>query len=255
MSRLLKALPAPLRRRIRTGLIRFLDQPTISEGWEQYSQKHEAATDGYLGDEWNTPDIIGVDAPAGEVVSYLDREVFAPFLGNTDVILEIGCGGGRFSEILLPKCSTLIAADTAPTMLKLMKKRFAGNSKIRYVLLDGLGLSPIKDESVDAAFSYGVFVHLQHWDIYNYLSELERVLKPGGKAIIQHANTFSDLGWGKFVHDVKPSLNRHKLVKSFSVMTPEMMAEFVSRTGLTTECCRVDAAKRDGISLIRKPEK
>jgi SAM-dependent methyltransferase len=235
MLKFVKVLPAPVRSRIRTYIVRYFEQPTVSEGWEHYSRKHSAAPGGHLGDEWNTPEIIGIDAPADQVVSHLDREVFAPFLGTPEVILEIGCGGGRFTEMLLPKCSVLIATDTAPTMLKL-----------------GLGLSPIKNESVDAAFSYGVFVHLQHWDIYNYLCELKRVLKPGGRAIIQHANTFSDLGWRKFVHDVRPSLNRHKLVKSFTVMTPEVMTEFVKRAGLCAECCRVDAAKRDGISLISK---
>jgi len=187
--------------------------------------------------------------------SYLDEKVFAPFLGRCQVLLEIGPGGGRFTEILLPKCNRLIAADSSPAMLTLLRERFRHCEKIDYLLLDGLGLSPIPDNSVDSAFSYGVFVHLQHWDIYNYLSELQRVLKPGGRAIIQHANTFSELGWKQFLGDIPTSLNKHKLPGSFTLMIPEIIEEFVHRAGLQLDHCVTDVVRRDCISLISLPHK
>lgn len=229
-------------------------QPTVSEGWESYARRHSTKTGGHLGDEWNQPETVGMDVPAGRMLPYLDKEIFAPFLQTPEVILEIGPGGGRFTEMLLPKCTTLIAAETAPTMLRLLRRRFAGNAKLQCLLLDGRGLSSVASDTVDAVFSYGVFVHLQHWDIFNYLCEIRRVLKPGGKAVIQHANTFSQLGWTKFLSDVPSSLNRHKRPGSFSVMTPELMRGFVERAGLVLERCRVDVVRRDCISLIRKTE-
>ena len=225
MRSLLRAiLSAHTRNTIRNYLMSLIE-PTIAQGWERHARTYKPEVGKCVGDEWGDPEAIGIDVPADQIVSYLDEKVFAPFLGDCEVLLEIGCGGGRFTEILIPKCRRLIAADVAPTMLKLVHERFLHVGHIEYLELDGLGLSPIPDETVDAAFSYDVFVHLQHWDIYNYLVELNRVLKPGGRAIIQHANTFSELGWRKFLADLPQALNRHKLPASFTLMTPETIRE------------------------------
>ena len=256
INALRRILPSRIRSKIRELLITASeDPPTVAQGWDKYAQNYESEEGKYLGDEWSEPEVIGIDVPADRIVSYLDEKVFAPFLGNCEVLLEIGPGGGRFTEILLPKCNKFIAADTSPTMLRLLRERFMRCTKIEYLLLDGRGLSPIPDKSVDAAFSYGVFVHLQHWDIYNYLSELNRVLKQGGRAIIQHANTFSGLGWKKFLTEVYPSLNKHKLPGTFTLMIPEIMKEFAKRAGLKLDDCLTNVVRRDCISLIRLPDK
>lgn len=249
-----KTVPSPIQRKLFEFLV-YLSGGTVAQGWEQYAQAYEGSEGEHLGDEWNEPDVLGVDVPAEQIVSYLDERVFGPFLGTCEVLLEIGPGGGRLTEVLLPKCQRLIAADTAPSMLKLLRERFAGSSNIDYVLLDGRGLSSIPDASVDAAVSYDVFVHLQHWDIFNYLSELARVLRPGGKAVIHHANTFSDLGWKRFLRDLPISLNMHKLRGTFSPMTPEMMKEFVERAGLRLDECVTDVVRRDCLSLVSRPDR
>jgi ubiquinone/menaquinone biosynthesis C-methylase UbiE len=225
---------------------------TVAGGWEAYARRRRE--DDRLGDEWNDPEVMGLDvASADEILPHLDRVVFAPFLGTTDVLLEIGPGGGRFTEVLLPKCKKLIAVDTSPTMLELLRDRF-GDGHIDYQLGDGQGLGGVASSSVDAAFSYGVFVHLQHWDIYNYLRELHRVLKPGGKAIIQHGNTFSDLGWKLFENEVPRQLNRHKLPFTFTLNSPEIMRELVRRAELEPVESVTDVVRRDCITLFRKPE-
>jgi len=226
----------------------------VAEGWEKYAQGRRKATG--VGDVWSNPKLIGLDVDRPEdVVPYLDREVFTPFLGTSDVMLEIGPGGGRFTEILLPKCKRLIAFDTSPAMIQVLRDRFSGDAdKLDLRLSNGQGLPGVEDGSVDAAFSYGVFVHLQHWDIYNYLSEINRVLRPGGRAIIQHSNTLSELGWRQFLRDTPRQLNRHKLHMSFIVNTPELMREFVTRAGLECVDTRTDVARRDCITLIQKPE-
>jgi SAM-dependent methyltransferase len=227
---------------------------TVAQGWDSYAQRRKESEGTSVGDVWSNPRTIGIDVDRPEdVVPYLDREVFTPFFGHAEVLLEIGPGAGRFTEVLLPKCDKLIAVDTSSTMLGLLKERFADQDKIEYVLSKGRGLRRVPDSSVDAAFSYGVFVHLQHWDIYNYLAELHRVLKPGGKALIQHSHTFSELGWRKFRKEVPRQLNQHKLYQSFIVNSPELMAEFVRRAGLQVEDQLTEVARRDCITLIRKP--
>jgi SAM-dependent methyltransferase len=241
-----------LPKRVRHGIRQLLSRrDTVAEGWERAARWYQGEEGEHFGDHWNEPEEIGIDVPIGQVVSHLDEMVFAPFLGSCDVLLEIGSGGGRFTEILLPKCKRLIALDTSPTLLKLLRQRFGESAGIKYVLGDGKGLSAVPDKSVDQVFSYDVFVHLQHWDIYNYLTEMRRVLKPGGKAVIHHANTFSELGWKLFLHHVPQSLNRHKLYGTFTVMTPDLMREFVRRAGLELVDTVTDVVRRDCISLIK----
>ncbi len=244
-----------IRRKVLKRLYPLDSADNIAQGWDRYARRHVANPGEHLGDEWSLPELVGHAVPGEKVVPFLDEKVFSPFLGNCDTLLEIGAGGGRFTEVLLPKCRKLIASDTSPAMLKLLQKRFPKESKIEYLLLDGKGLSGVPSGSVDRAFSWGVFVHLQHWDIYNYIQELKRVLKPGGKAIIHHPNTFSESGWNHFLAEVPSSVNRPKQVTSFCLFTREIMKQFVERAGLTLKACLTDVVQRDGVSLIVSEEK
>jgi SAM-dependent methyltransferase len=234
-------------RRLVGGLI----APTTSQGWERYARLHTGSEP--LGDEWNEPEAIGIDVAPDEIVPYLDRELFAPFLGICDTIVEIGPGGGRFTAILLPKCRRLVAADTSGSMLAMLRQRFAGDARLECVELDGRGLSPIANASVDAVFSYDVFVHLPQWDVFNYLSEIRRVLRPGGTAVLHHGNIFSPLGWANFLEEIPYTVDRHKPYGAFTIMTPELMRGFCERAGLEVISCRTDVVRRDAITFLRKP--
>lgn len=46
----------------------------------------------------------------------------------------------------------------------------------------------VEDRSVQAVWSFDVFVHVAPVDQAGYLSEIARVLSPGGVAVIHHAN-------------------------------------------------------------------
>ena len=223
---------------------------TTAEGWEHYARSH--AGPGQLGDEWSRPAELGLDPDAGELVPTLDRQVLAPALAGTGTLLEIGAGGGRWTAALRPHCRRLIAADTSPTMLALLRRRFAGNDGVEYLHLDGQGLAPLADASVDAVFSFDVFVHLSHWDVFNYLREIARVLRPGGRAVIHHGHVLSELGWANFLSELPYTVNRHIPFGNFSVMTPGLMQALAERAGLAVEACRTDVVPRDAIALLRK---
>jgi SAM-dependent methyltransferase len=243
-------LPNELRWKLRANILGALGE-TVAQGYERYAQSYTPAPGTYLGDEWNEPEVIGMDVARDEIVPTLDRIVFQPFLGKCDVILEIGAGAGRFTGILFPKCRKVIASDTSRSMLSLLAKRFPNHPQLEILLLDGQGLAPLQDRSIDAAFSYDVFNHLEHWDIFNYLVELKRVLKPGGRAVIHHANTFSELGWKRFVDDMPQQLNLSKSWGTLSLMTPDLFRELAERAGLHCSGCVTDLVRRDGISLLQ----
>jgi ubiquinone/menaquinone biosynthesis C-methylase UbiE len=245
-------IPYQVRLKVRGFLYSILGE-SVSKGYDNYAKKFKANSGKYLGDEWNEPEVIGFDVPPTQIVSMLDQMIFTPFLGNPESILEIGSGGGRFTEVLIPKCRKLIATDTSPNMMSLLRERFKTCSNLEYVVLDGKGLGPIPSKSVNAVFSYDVFNHLEQWDIYNYLTEIKRVLKPGGAAIVHYSNSFSELGWKRFLDDIPLQLNVPKVWGTLSFMTPEIFIEFISRAGLEHVETITNVVRRDAISLVRAP--
>ena len=44
--------------------------------------------------------------------------------------------------------------------------------------------------SIDAIWSYDVFVHINPTDVARYLADFERILKPGGVAVIHHSGRY-----------------------------------------------------------------
>jgi SAM-dependent methyltransferase len=224
----------------------------VKDGWEGYARSIAPGPTVHLGDEWNQPEAIGLDCEPSEVVTTIDEQVIAPFLGTIDTALEIGAGGGRFTVTLIPKAKRVIATEVSPSMLRHLRARFGHCTNVEYLLLDGKGLRPIADGSVDAVLSYGVFTQLLSWDIYNYLLEIERVLRPGGKAVIGHSNTFSELGWRQFLEDWPDQVGEHKFPGSFTLMTPDAFASLADHAGLAVVECVTDVVKRDAITLLQK---
>lgn len=245
-------IPYQFRLKIRGFLYSILGE-SVSKGYDNYAKRFKANLGKYLGDEWNEPDVIGFDVPPNQIVSSLDQMIFAPFLGSPDCILEIGSGGGRFTEVLATKSRKLVATDTSPNMMALLRERFKDLSNLEFVLLDGNGLGSIPSQSVDAVFSYDVFNHLEQWDIFNYLMEIKRILKPGGKAILHYSNSFSELGWKRFLEDIPLQLNAPKVWGTLSFMTPDIFIEFISRAGLEHVETITKVVRRDAISLVRSP--
>lgn len=234
------------------GIFRRPDQ--VVQEWEWYARNH-ARTHGtkHLGDEWNEPSVIGMDVAATDIVEHLDRTLIEPYLGVVETLLEIGSGGGRFTGVLARRAARVFATDTSPTMLRILRSRFAADPVVEVRQVDGIRLAGFEDASISAAFSYDVFVHLEPWQVFANLEELRRVLRPGGRAILHHANTFSPLGWQRFLKDVDRVRRREPAQARFTPMTPEFMRGLVERAGLAVHECVTDLVRRDGITLAFRP--
>ena len=115
-------------------------------------------------------------------------EVLRRWMPQGGVLLEIGPGGGRWSESLLARASRLILVDVSERPLELCRERFAGAENVDFVRSTGSDLGAIPDESVDGVWSFDVFVHIAPLDQARYLVELARVLGAGGTAVIHHAD-------------------------------------------------------------------
>lgn len=117
----------------------------------------------------------------------LIQEILAPGVPKESVVVEIGPGAGRWSAVLRDRVARLILVEPSEAMLAVTRARFEGDPGVSWVLSDGASLPGVEDASVDAVWSFDVFVHLSANDVAGYLGEIARVLRPGGVATVHHA--------------------------------------------------------------------
>jgi ubiquinone/menaquinone biosynthesis C-methylase UbiE len=101
-------------------------------------------------------------------------------------LVEIGPGGGRWTETLLEIAGRLVAVDISAECLRVCAERFQHSGKIEFVLTPGNTLPGIADGSVDAIWSFDVFVHINRREVEGYAAEFARVLRPGGTGVLHH---------------------------------------------------------------------
>jgi SAM-dependent methyltransferase len=106
----------------------------------------------------------------------------------TEMILEIGCGHGRWTHYLKDCCQKLIAVDRIADSVEVCRQRFAGDSRVHCYVNDGRSLLMARDASLDFVFSFDSLVHVKRDVIEEYLHELASKLKNGGKGFVHHSN-------------------------------------------------------------------
>lgn len=94
------------------------------------------------------------------------------------VLLEIGTGDGMFSMLASDRVGRVIGVDVSSEILRLASAR----PNVEFQLTDGIHLS-IETASVDVAFSDQLMEHLHPDDAAAQLSEIARVLRPGGRYV------------------------------------------------------------------------
>ena len=93
-------------------------------------------------------------------------------------ILDIGIGGGRTSEALEPLARQYVGVDYSPEMVQAAKQRFPA---MDLRTCDARDLSEFDDKSFDFVFfSFNGIDAVNHTDRLQVLSEVRRVLRPGG---------------------------------------------------------------------------
>jgi ubiquinone/menaquinone biosynthesis C-methylase UbiE len=102
--------------------------------------------------------------------------------------LEIGPGAGRWSQALAERAARLVLVDVSERPLELCRERFDGDARVELVLSSGSDLPGVSDGSIDAVWSFDVFVHIAPCDQAAYLREIARVLAPGGVAVVHHSD-------------------------------------------------------------------
>ncbi len=203
-----------------------VDLPALEAVREQRRERSRSVHDA-LADRWVE---VGQDFTTGA----LRAEAFCSLVPSGQTVADLGCGAGYLTAFLVERGVRVIAVDHAQRMLATAQSRVGidiDNLEWRRGEFDQL---PLVDAEVDAAFSNLVWHHLA--DIDRAASEVARVVKPGGRAVV------SDL----LPHEeewMREAMGDHRLG-----MRPEVVVAALARAGfgeLVTsrvgDCYRVHA--------------
>jgi ubiquinone/menaquinone biosynthesis C-methylase UbiE len=157
-------------------------------------------------------------------------------LRPADRVLDIGCGCGRIAVPLteyLNEQGSYEGFDIVPEQIKWSKRTIERRyPRFRFHLVDVFNKTynpkgkytaneykfPFEDRSFDVVFLTSVFTHMLTADLQQYLSEIVRVLKPGGRTLItyfllnEESRRLLDAGKGSlaFKYDVGGCLSTNR---------------------------------------------
>ncbi len=169
---------------------------------------------------------------------------------GTGTLLEIGTGSGRLLAELAARGWEVTGIDPAPGMVEIARSRVpAARERITVGLAESL---PFADESFDLAVCVGV---LGFVDVGQVLEEVVRVLRPGGRAVLEifngHAMT---IAWQQRV--VFPVAGALKQVVPFGRPLPWSHRSFTPgeiRRLLAEEGMDVERAVHVGCAVLPDP--
>lgn len=101
----------------------------------------------------------------------------------TGDVLEIGCGEGRGLDLLAPLSQSYTALDKIQAVIDQLQEHYPN---INFIQANIPPLADLIDNSYDVVVSFQVIEHINKDK--EYLKEINRVLRPGGKAIITTPN-------------------------------------------------------------------
>jgi SAM-dependent methyltransferase len=138
------------------------------------------------GDQWDgQARACGVayeDWKAGIVARYL------PLIPAHARLLEIGPGHGRWSDLFIDHVDELVLSDISPNCLDACRHRLAGRGRLRTHVSLAADLPEDLTAAVDAVWSYDCLVHVGPEECARMIAEIARVLRPGGVAVLHHAD-------------------------------------------------------------------
>jgi ubiquinone/menaquinone biosynthesis C-methylase UbiE len=119
--------------------------------------------------------------PAGlEPPEYaLRRDFLLEHVAAGDRVLDVGCGEGRFASELLRAGASVLGVDVAEEPLRRARER---DRALDLRLVDADESWPIEDASFDAVWAGETIEHVL--DTAGWLSEVRRVLRPGGRLLL-----------------------------------------------------------------------
>ena len=178
----------------------------LEEG-KRLRKGHNTTKDNVYGMEWGNPQTV-------EPLVYVKEKFLIPYLSSNTSVLEIGPGGGRWTQYML-ETKHIYVVDYHQEILDELKSNF-DMPNMTFINNNGNDFPDIPEKSIDLLFSFGVFVHLDIDIIDNYLKNIKPLLHKKSNVIIHYSDK------------TKPMAKRNR---SFSDNNPDKMRKLVLSHG------------------------
>lgn len=96
-------------------------------------------------------------------------------------VLDYGCGTGYGVAEIAMTARHVVAVDVSEDAIRYARQRFERDN-IEFRVVSGVESLPFRDASFDTVLSFQVIEHV--YDAKRYLSEIRRVLAPGGNLVL-----------------------------------------------------------------------
>ena len=94
---------------------------------------------------------------------------------------DMGCGSGRWAELVAPKVEKLNCIDPSSDALEVAQKRLKQHSNVEF-LNSGVSDMPLMEDSQDFGYSLGVLHHIPDTNLA--IKDCIRILKPGAPFLV-----------------------------------------------------------------------
>lgn len=192
-------------------------------------------------------------------------------LQPSHTLVDIGCGSGRLPYALRHYLQGgFLGTDILEETLAYAREK-CGRPEWRFVTTFEPAI-PAEDASADFVTFFSVFTHLLDEDIYRFLAEARRVLKPGGKVVFSFLDFECETHWPLFeatVGDRNPRRVLNKFVSKGAIRRWARALGFAEEAiwdgyqpwiGLTEPFTYSDGRKAEGVvefgqsvAVLRRP--
>ena len=204
------------------------------------------------GDRAASKRLLGAAWPAVDEVRNLFRNFLLPHLARDFRVLEIGPAGGAFTALVAPRVAEVVCVETSVPALQDVRRLLRSHGNVHYVAGDREALGPLRSASFDLAWSFDAFVHLDQEEIYLWLRDLARVLRPGARAVLAFANLIDPVGLARFREEVGRRERTRGTGDRINFLSPEVVRTLVGAAGLGTESLHLATHDRDLVAVLQR---
>lgn len=177
-------------------------------------------------------------------------------------VLEIGCGAGALASVFARQDLSISAIDLTYTATCYTKRRFEIYKLKGNILQMDAEMMGFKDATFDFIWSWGVIHHSEN--PRRVVSEMYRVLRPGGKVAVMVYNRNSIHFWvylmlirgvfcaKLFTHSVQEVCNRYSDGLIANYYTSKQLEEIFQKNGFSDLETTIYGQKADAYPLPRK---
>ena len=171
---------------------------------------------------------------------------------DADVVLELGCGTGFYSEAIADRVQHLTATDLAQEMVELAKEKLGSYSNVEVQIEDSYSTS-FQDNMFDAILLTNL-IHIVK-DPIAVLRESGRVLKNDGRIVIADYTGYGMLFLSKMRLGIRYMRKFGKPAPYNKSFSPDELAGIVKQAGFVVEESRLIGKGTKAVCLRGKKAK